>query len=207
MRSYGFVDWSGDTGFKFSAGSSTHFVLSLISSNNYSALRPPLANLKAQLGLPDAFEFHFAHNSKTVRTAFFAALPHLDWEGAVLVVDKQKLPTEFSKMDMPSFCGFFLGHLLARAPLRWIAVKRLLIDDEHKNSPLVRGMRITASPLFLARGLKRTPKVRGKPAHLSDGIQIADMLAGALKERERGGVDYLRGSKEHLQLYRYKPLT
>lgn len=206
MRSYGFVDWSGDTGFKFSLGSSTHFVLSLVSSDNYPDLRSQLIKLRAQSGLPEAFEFHFIHNSKTTRTAFFATLPHLFWEGAVLVVDKRELPNDFSKMSTSAFCGFFLGHLLARAPLHWIEVKRLLIDEKHKNSPLVRGMRMAASPVLLARGLKRTPKVRGEPAHLWDGIQIADMLAGALKERELGDVDYLRGLKEHLHVYHYKAI-
>ena len=107
-------------------------------------------------------------------------------------------------MREPTFYGFFLGHLLARAPLRLIEVKRLLIDDKAKNSPLVREMRVAVSPVLLARGLKRTPKMRGEPAHQWDGLQVADMLAGALMEQERGGTDYLRGLETHLQIYRYE---
>lgn len=204
MRAYGFVDWSGDTGFKFSSGSPTFFIITLISSENYADLREQLRKLKEQLGLPISYEFHFVHSSKTIRTAFFTVLAHCDWEGAGLIVDKRKLPKEFKKMKTPDFCAFFLGHLLARAPLDWIEVKRLLVDDSSKNSPIIRGMKLAASPVLLARGIKRTPKVRGEAAHLSDGIQIADMLAGALKEREQGGIDYLKGLKERIQIYHYE---
>jgi len=204
VRSYGFVDWSGDTGFKFSLGSSTHFILSLVSSDNYPELQLQLTNLKTKLSLPNAFEFHFTRNSKTIRTAFFTTVPHLSWEGALLLVDKRELPYQFKKMSMPKFCGFFLGYLLTCMPLHLVTVKRLLIDEKSKNSFLVREMRLATSTALSARGLRRLPKVSGKPAHLSDGIQIADMLAGALKERERGGLNYLQGTKIHLQLFHYK---
>ena len=107
-------------------------------------------------------------------------------------------------MREPTFYGFFLGHLLARAPLDLITVKRLLIDEEAKHSPLVRGMRVSASPVWLARGLKQTPKMRGEPAHHWDGLQTADMLAGAVKEQEREGANYLHGLETHLRIYRYR---
>jgi len=159
--------------------------------------------LRIQLKLPPEFEFHFARNSRMVRAAFFAVLPHLAWDGAVLVVDKRQLSAEFTRMREPIFYGFFLGQLLACIPLHLIEVKRLLIDDEEKYSPLVRGMRIAASPVLLARGLKRT-KTREEPAHRWDGLQVADMLAGALMKQEHGGTDYLRGLEAHLQVYHYE---
>jgi len=82
--------------------------------------------------------------------------------------------------------------------------KRLLIDDQAKDSSLVRGMRIAVSPVLLARGLKRTPKMRGEPAHLWDGLQVADMLAGALIQREHKGTNYLRDAEARLWIYRYE---
>jgi hypothetical protein len=150
------------------------------------------------------FEFHFARNSAVTRAAFFAALPHFIWSGAVLLVDKQQLPAEFTRMHNPAFYGFFLGHLLARAPLHLIEVKRLLVDDSVKDSAIVRGMRIAASPVLRARGMRRTPKLRGEPAHRWDGLQVADMLAGAVVERENTGRNYLRGLRNYLRVYRYE---
>jgi hypothetical protein len=204
MRAYGFVDWSGDAGFKFALGSSTHFVMSLISSADEVKLRHELAQVRAQLSLPQALEFHFAHNAEVVRAAFFAALPRLTFDGAVLVVDKRELGDEVDRASESALYGFVLGHLLARAPLEIIKVKRLIIDERDKVSRVTRGMRIAASPVLLARGLKQTPRFRGEPAHQSDGLQVADMLAGAVMNKLRGGKDYLRGSKLRMTVYYYK---
>jgi hypothetical protein len=203
MRAYGFVDWSGDAGFKFALGSSTHFVMSLISSADEVKLRHELAQVRAQLSLPQALEFHFAHNAEVVRAAFFAALPRLTFDGAVLVVDKRELPDEFLKVSVPAFYGYFLAHLLMCAPLDAINVKRLLIDDRDKANAMIRGMRIAVSPVFRARQLQPAPRFRGEPAHQSSGLQVADMLAGAMMEKISGDTDYVRGLKLRVSVYHY----
>jgi len=206
MRTYSFVDWSGDTGFKFTLGSSSHLVTSLVSSADYGMLRQGLIKLRTQLKLPHTFEFHFTRNSKMIRTAFFAVLPHLSWDGAMLIVDKRQLSVDFARMREPTFYGFFLGQLLAQAPPCLIKSRHLLIDSREKHSSLVRGMRIAASSILLARGVRRTPKMRGEPAHRWDGLQVADMLAGALVRQVYGGTNYLRGLETHLQVYHYKAI-
>ena len=135
--------------------------------------------------------------------AFFAALLNLPWDGAVLLVDKRELPVEFEKMREPLFYGHFVGHLVARAPTPVLHVKRLLVDESRKQSEITRAMRSAMSPVLRARGIRRTPKVRGEPAHQWDGLQVADMLAGAVRERETGGKNYLRGLRS-LLVHRYE---
>ena len=204
-RAYGFLDWSGDSGFKFEVGSSLYLSLCIVSSADYSQLRRGLIGLREQLGLPRHFEFHFARSSEVVRTVFFAGLPSLPWDASVLIVDKRHLPRDLRKMRDPSFYGFFVGHLLASAPLETMQVKRLLIDESEKQSALVRGIRIAVSPVLRARGIQHPPKTRGEPASRWDGLQVADMLAGAVVEREGGGKDYLQGllgERLHVQRYR-----
>lgn len=203
QRNYGFLDWSGDSGFKFALGSSSHLSLCFVSSHDYGNLRRGLLSLREQLGLPRVFEFHFARVSSTIRAAFFATLPHLSWDGAVLLVDKRELPAEFEKLREPLFYGHFLGHLLARAPLSVLQVKRLLVDESHKQTEIIRAMRAAMSPVLRARGIRRTPKVRGEPAYQWDGLQVADMLAGAVTEKETGSKNYLRGLHA-LRVYRYE---
>ena len=110
---------------------------------------------------------------------------------------------EVDRASESALYGFVLRHLLARAPLDLIEVKRLLIDERDKASRVTQGMRIAASPVLLARGLKQTPRFRGEPAHQSDGLQVADMLAGAVMNKVRGGTDYLRGSRLRLTIYHY----
>lgn len=203
QRDYGFLDWSGDSGFKFALGSSFHLSLCFVSSHDYGNLRRGLLSLREQLGLTQNFEFHFARVSNTVRAAFFAALPLLAWDGAVLLVDKRELPAEFEKLREPLFYGHFLGHLLARAPLSVLQVKRLLVDESHKQSEITRAMRAAMSPVLRARGIRRAPQIRGEPARQWDGLQVADMLAGAVTQKEVGSQNYLRGLHA-LRVYRYE---
>jgi len=203
LRDYGFLDWSGDSGFKFALGSSIYLAFCLVSSQDYGTLRRGLLSLRGQLGLPGVFEFHFAETSIAVRTAFFATLLHLPWNAVVLLVDKRELPAEFKKMQDTVLYGHFISYLVADAPLSVVQVKRLLVDESCKQTQLLRGMRVAMSPVLRARGIQQTPKVRGEPAQRWDGLQLADMLAGAVVARETSGRNYLQGLRK-LRVYRYE---
>jgi hypothetical protein len=203
MRAYGFVDWSGDSGFEFGLGSSRHLALAIGSSVQYADLQRELMDLRVDLGLPRGFEFHWARNAERVRTAFFSAPALSFWNGAVLLVDKCELSSEFARMREPEFYGVFLEYLLARLPLELLGVKRLLIDGVKKEETPIRAMRLAMSSALRRRGMGRTPILRAEPAHQWDGLQVADMLAGAVVERETGGRDYLTNWKAHLLVYQY----
>ncbi len=58
--------------------------------------------------------------------------------------------------------------------------------------------------MLRARGLRRTPRMRGEPAHRWDGLQVADMLAGAMVKRDSKDRDYLRELGDRLWVYRYE---
>jgi hypothetical protein len=204
MRAYGFVDWSGDPGFKFAIGSSSRFALAVVSTDHYDELRRALQELKHQLGVPRGYEFHFAHNPHRVRRAFFASLSALEWDAAVLSVDKRVLSADFARMQAPAFSSVFLKHLFAYAPLSITQVKYLLVDDQHKEGRLVVAIRSATSETLRAREIARVPIVCGEPAHQWDGLQVADMLAGAVVEFDDEGRDYLKGLTNHLQVYWYK---
>lgn len=204
MRAYGFVDWSGDSGFEFDLGSSQRLALAIGSSAQYADLQRELMNVRGNLGLPRHFEFHWARNAERVRTAFFDAPALSFWNGAVLLVDKRKLSSEFARMREPKFYGVFLEYLLARLPLDLLKVKRLLIDGVKQDETPVRAMRLAMSSALRRCGMERTPILRAEPAHRWDGLQVADMLAGAVIERETGGRDYLMGWQDWIYVYRYE---
>jgi len=197
------LDWAGDSGFKFTLGSSLHLILCWVSSEDYGGLHHGLCDLRERQGLPRTFEFHFARNSDTVRAAFFANLPALPWEAATLIVNKQTLPREFRRMREPVFYGHFLGYLLALAPLPILTVKRLLVDESQRRSELLLGIRAAMSPVLRARGLERPPRVSGQPSREWDGLQVADMLAGAVAESESGERGYLQ-HLDRLCVYHYE---
>ena len=122
----------------------------------------------------------------------------------MLLVDKRELPAAFTRLREPVFYGAFLKHLLTRVPLSVVGVKRLLIDGEKKEETLVRAMRLAMSTTLRARGIERTPILRAEPAHQWDGLQVADMLAGAVVEWETGSRDYPVGLRNRLQIHRYR---
>jgi hypothetical protein len=202
-RAYGFVDWSGDSGLKFAAASSQYLCVCFVSSDDYGQLRDGLMHLRGQCGLPQHFEFHFAHCPNRVKEAFFGALLLLRWDAAALLVDKRSLARDLAKMPEPSFYGFFVADLIARMPLATLQVRRILVDDQKKPSVLARAIRIAISPVLRARNIERAPKVRGEPSHQCDGLQVADMLAGTIVAREKTRNDYAR-RLDRLVVYRYE---
>ncbi len=72
-----FIDESGDPGRKILNGSSTHFVIGLVTfGDNDDALETDrrIDSLREELGLPPGYEFHFSKNSKRIREAFLNAV-------------------------------------------------------------------------------------------------------------------------------------
>ena len=97
----------------------------------------------------------------------------------------------------------YVTDLIARMPLATLQVRRILVDDQKKPSVLARDIRIAVSPVLRARNIERAPKVRGEPSHQCDGLQVADMLAGAIVAREKTRNDYAR-RLDRLVVYRYE---
>ena len=207
MRAYGFVDWSGNAGFKFAEGSSSYLALALVSADDYNGLRQALLKTRIRLGLPNELEFHFAHNADPVRSAFFSGLPDVHWEGAVLLVDKRSLPVRFTRMAAPALYSSCLEYLLARVPASLIKIERLLIDGKKKEQVFTRTMRVAMSCALHTRGIEHTPTLRSEPAHQWDGLQLADMLAGAVLERALGGKNYLREVEKRLRIYQHQAIN
>jgi hypothetical protein len=178
--------------------------LAIGSTAQHDDLQEDLIALRSRLGLPKNFEFHWARNPKIVRAAFLETISRLSWDGAVLLVDKRDLPPQFTKLREPVFYGAFLGYLLTRVSLNVVEVKRMLIDGEKKDEMLVCTMRMAMSAALRARGIGRTPLLRAEPARQWDGLQVADMLAGAVVEWETNDKDAPVELRDRLQVCRYR---
>ncbi|MBC8448304.1 MAG: hypothetical protein H8D78_11180 [Chloroflexi bacterium] len=107
-------------------------------------------------------------------------------------------------MTEPDFYASLIAHLVRAAPLESVLARRLLIDaGQGKLTPLIRQVRVELSKASRERGIERPPIVRGEPAARWDGLQLADMIAGALAEGERGGIEYLGAFGDKLTVLRY----
>ena len=205
MPKYLFLDWSGDVGFKFGRGSSEYLVLALVSSTNYGQVRRTLDSLRRELGLASLFEFHYRQTPPEVRDAFFNVLIGLPFSSEILVVHKPSLPLSFVKMREAEICGHFVSDLVLRTDQTVIEEALLLVDAQRSDVVLARGIRVAVSHALEEAGVTYgLRKVKARPAREEDGIQIADMVAGAMVNRLEGKRDYLAKLEEHLSVWHYE---
>ena len=197
-----FVDWSGDLGFKFGRGSTTYLVIAVVNLADYAAFRRVIAKLRTERGLHRAYEFHYAHIPEAERAAFFDALRGATFEAWVLIVDKQRLSGRFKRRNQYDLFGEFVDTLVDQLPAEVIQNALVVIDAHATVTKLTRSIRVAVSRTLRAREIQPgIKKVRGRPAHREDGLQLADMLAGAVVETKvRGGVEQLAGLEDRTRV-------
>lgn len=206
MPKYLFLDWSGDVGFKFGRGSSEYLVLALVSSTDYGRVRKTLVSLRRELGLSPLFEFHYRQTPPELKEAFFDVLTGSPFSSDILVVHKPSLPRSFVRMKEAEIYGHFASDLILRTGQTTVEQALLLVDAQRSDMVLVRGIRVAVSfALEEAEVAYGVRKVKARPAREEDGIQIADMIAGAMVDRLEGKRDYLAELKEHLRVWHYEP--
>jgi len=196
-----FIDWSGDLGFKFGRGSTTHLVIAVVSIADYGGFRKLMADLRAERGLHKAYEFHHAHIPKAERAAFFYALRGAGFKAWVLAVDKRRLPENFERRNQYDLLGEFIAVLADQLPAEAVENALVVIDAHTTTTELTRSIRVAISGALRARQIQPgIKKVRGRPAHREDGLQLADMVAGAIVESKvRGGADRLAGLEDKIR--------
>lgn len=196
-----FIDWSGDLGFKFGRGSTTHLVIAVVSIADYGRFRKLIADLRGERGLHKAYEFHYTHIPKTERAAFFNALRGASFKAWVLMVDKRMLPQSFKQRNQYDLLGEFIAVLADQLPATAVENALVVIDAHSTTTELTRSIRVAISGALRAR--QRQPRIKklcGRPAHREDGLQLADMVAGAVVESKvRGGADYLAGLEDKIR--------
>ena len=199
---YSFLDWMGDSGFRFGRGSSRMFVVCIVTIPNYEGFRASLKELKLGLGLKTEYHFHYAHIPITMRESFLNSLPGVDFHAAALVVDKLELPRSYHLKESSFICRFVSEVMAVSNPSAFQA-KRLLVDSPKKDTELIRQIRVTVSQTLRTRELLPTPIIRGEPAARWDGLQLADMLAGTLGDQYPNQAAILPNLVDKLEIHEH----
>ncbi len=183
MKRQAFLDWSGDLGFKFERSSSRHLIFVLIVCDDYTRLREGVRQFRRQRHVSDDFELHYNQSSEKLRRAFFEWLvEHLPLiEVSVLTVNKPQLPMNFRRASETANLCTFIAELVTPVS-RYLERAQLLVDGEHKHLvELRRRIRKTLSDAGY-----QLDNVQMRDSHLEAGIQIADMIAGAVMDSLQG---------------------
>ncbi len=110
-----FLDESGDAGFKFEQGSTTHFVIALVIFGKpldaeETALH--VKRLRERLHVHERYEFKFSKSSDFFRYQFLESIRDNPFSIRAMVVDKRRLYSTTLKEDKDSFYRYFASEVI-----------------------------------------------------------------------------------------------
>ena len=190
-----FVDESGDPGFKFENGSTTHFTVALVIFDEpQQAERSAnvIKNLRSRLGLPNNFEFKFSKLKDAWREEFVRAVRFSPFRVRAMVVDKRILHSPHLKVKS-AFYNYFVGKVF-EYHFGSIAGAKVRIDGQSG-----REFRREFQRYLKNRAGTAVRQLRFVDSRRDSLIQLADMVAGAIHRAYR---DDGRNDTRYLDLLR-----
>lgn len=176
-----YLDESGDTGFRFHQGSSTHFVIALVMIDDPIPIHEAIDRLRSDLGLPKEKEFKFSQMRDHTKENFFRAVRPFPFQVRCLVVDKTRL-TSPNLRDKMTFYNFLVKMVLQN-DFGTIRNATLVIDesvqDKKKQAHFASYLRGQLNPVDQKQE-RRIKEVRFHKSHTDNLIQLADMVAGSV---------------------------
>ena len=168
----------------------------------YEMMQRGVDTLRQQRGLAASFHFHYTDASRLVRPAFFDTLVGEPFAGRVIIVDKMALPDHWRRMRGQRMIRYFVAEAVVGAGREYIENGVLIFDGPRRETKTIRGIRIAISRLLEDRGMDCwLKKVTARPAAEEDGLQVADMIAGAALDEAMGSTHgYLTQLGEKLEI-------
>ncbi|MEI6234413.1 MAG: DUF3800 domain-containing protein, partial [Planctomycetota bacterium] len=193
LNTYHFADESGDPGNVNMIGSSRFFIFTMVELDNSNPLHQ-MEQFKRSLYLPNSFEIKFHKSKAKQKVMFFDLIRHVNFRIRSIVVDKTKLQAH-SKLRSAQGQDFMIDCLASLCVRHEIAPieNDFLIVDAAKHE-FLKALRIRISTLCVT-GNKTKPfkKITGMDSHRCDGLQLADMIAGAIRRYvEYNEVEYYK---------------
>lgn len=179
MAQYFFVDESGDAGLNNSKGS-TYYVIAMAQLSNREPVTELMA-LRKELNLSPNFEFHFYKMNSKQKDEFFQAIRPLSFRVRAAALIKSHTPLEFRALGSVELATQLLVNLTLRASPLDIANDILVLDDAPDS--FVQSLRIHFTQAY--KQVKRDrpfKKIVSSKSKNDDGLQIADMIAGAVRK-------------------------
>lgn len=179
MTQYFFVDESGDAGLNNSKGS-TYYVIAMAQLSNREPVTELMA-LRKELNLSPNFEFHFYKMNSKQKDEFFQAIRPLSFRVRAAALIKSHIPLEFRALGSVELATQLLVNLTLRASPLDIANDILVLDDAPDS--FVQSLRIHFTQAY--KRVKRDrpfKKIVSSKSKNDDGLQIADMIAGAVRK-------------------------
>jgi hypothetical protein len=167
-------------------------------------LQDALAMTRRELRVTEHFAFHHVGASVAVHERLYAALRAVPFAARVLLVDKELwTPDYISRSSGPDRISDGLIRLVLACPDDVIARQRLLIDLEPRDRRIVRELAAAVRRSLQGVGRESFARVQACPdtrGGYGELIQIADMIAGEVREQGGIGGRYLSTLGGRIQL-------
>jgi hypothetical protein len=192
MTQYFYVDESGDAGLEGPASSSSHFVMAMTQLPERARLKP-IVDLRKALRVPPNFEFKYHKSTPTQKERFFRDVLKIPFRVRAVIVSKSRLGAPLNSLSPQQLTIELIIRLTLRASELDISNEVLVIDGA--TPAFCRDLRVQ----FTER-CKREERIRpfkniiGANSKSEDGLQLADMVAGAIRLHAIGS------SGEHYQV-------
>lgn len=184
MTQHHHLDESGDPGLQSGPSVSPFFVLAMVQLPNTNPL-PELAAFRREFHLPSDFEIKYFRAKPHQKDFFFKTIEPLDFRVRAVVIDKANLSKRYAKLSGQELQIEFTARLTLRASQLDIGNDVLIIDGG--SNAMCRALRVRLSAE--CRALKRERpfnKIVGGRSRYMDGLQLADMVAGAVTHYASG---------------------
>lgn len=185
MTQYFFVDESGDPGLEGQASSSSHFIVAMVQLPNRAPL-DSLAHVRQALGFPDTFEFKYHKTASTPKDLFFSEVLSISFRVRAVVVDKKKLLLNWRHLSSQDFVTELIIQMTFRASELDIANELLIIDGATPAFCRILRVQFTDRCKQQKR-IRPFKRIIGANSRNEDGLQLADMIAGAIRLHVMGG--------------------
>lgn len=184
MTQFHYLDDSGDPGLSGAKGSSSYFVLAMVQLAEHAPL-PQLEHLRRQFHFDPTFEFKLYKTKERHRLAFFETIRTIPFRVRSVVVDKSRLGEEFTRLSGEQLTIKFIARLVMRISELDLANDTLIVDG---TVPVFRHkLRVRLSQECRRLGRPRLfGKIIGGDSNREDGLQVADMIVGAIRLHATG---------------------
>lgn len=199
----GFLDESGDTGLKIGSGSSSYFVVALVTFDDHAeALRCDqcIGRLRSELRLASSYEFRFSKNSRGVRRSFIQAACEFEFSYHVFALDKEPPTLQSQHVGSSGSLYYYVADRLFQNARPYLKEATILLDrhgDRKARTGLANRIRGNVNITGAERLIR---KVRQQDSHRNNLLQLADYVAGISRGAIEGKPEAIELQNEYLRV-------
>lgn len=176
-----YIDDSGDAGFKFDSGSSSHLVMAAVvfkDLSQMSVLKDAFEHCRSETG--HKTEFKFAKTKDRTKDSFFESISDVEFKARVLVIRKELIWARKYRQNASMLKNLAIHQLLDHG-FGTIHDAKVFIDGQDTKAFGIPDSHYVMNSV--TPGTIREVKFADSKSTI--GVQLADMVAGAVNARVR----------------------